>query len=145
MRHDDDSLRGQTIFVSGGMSVIGQAAIHLAIILGAKKVSRTVDVNLITNQYLNLYQVYASAMKKDHRHLKRLGAIPVYLSEDLTFAGLEDKIDLFVDFTAYNEFQGLTVVKEGSGRVVYYHLGDIGEEGKHGTRSQLENFFLKIR
>ena len=84
-------------------------------------------------------------MRKDHRHLKRLGAIPLYLSEDLVYAGLKNKIDLFVNFTAFNEFQGLTVVKDGSGRVVYYYLGDIGEEGKHGTRSQLESFFLKIR
>ena len=48
-RHDDDSLRGQTIFVSGGMSVIGQAAIHLAIILGAKKVSNIVDAKVNTS------------------------------------------------------------------------------------------------
>lgn len=126
-RYSPDYLAGKSVFVNGGMSSHGQAVIHLARLLGAKK-------------------IYATSRAKDHRHLRELGAMPLSLGSTEKKIELQNTFDLVIDLTTFDMYGFLlSLVKKPAGELIFSVHGDIAENGKHGVRSQLDLLHLKSR
>jgi NADPH:quinone reductase-like Zn-dependent oxidoreductase len=125
-RYTLDSLRGKTVFINGGMSVVGQAAIYLSSLLGAS-------------------YVYATGKPKDFKHLKKLGAVPLHLCISNTNPELENKMDLIIDCTSFDALDFLTSLKTTQGALIIYEYGDISESGRHGWRNGISKLLLKVK
>ena len=123
-RYEMDCLDGQTVFVNGGMSAVGQAIINLS-------------------QHLGAIKVYATGKEKDFHHLEGLGADPILLGKQIIDHKL--KVDVIIDCTSFDILDYLLSLKKESGRLVYYRHGDISMDGHHGWRTYLPTLLLKFR
>ncbi len=125
-RYKIDSLMGKTILVNGGMSVVGQAVVHLSNYLGANS-------------------VYATGKQKDFNHLKSIGSIPLYMGPLKSNQSLEKKFDIIIDCTSYDSLDNLASIKKNDGVLIFHSLGDISQSGRHSWRTDLSTFFLKLK
>mmetsp|Transcript_22220 Transcript_22220/g.25727 ORF Transcript_22220/g.25727 Transcript_22220/m.25727 type:complete len:134 (-) Transcript_22220:760-1161(-) len=118
-RYECDSLHDKSVFINGGTSLVGQAAIQLCVQLNAKL-------------------VYATGAKKDYDHLRNLGAVPLNLNSisNLEY-NLMGQIDIIIDFTTFDMMDYLLKIKHQNGSLIYYEYGDITRTGGHGWRSQM--------
>lgn len=125
-RYKRDRFKDKTIYVNGGMSIVGQAIIHLAKCLGAET-------------------VYSTGKAKDFHHLKKIGGTPLYIGTYNSNQTLEKRMDLVIDCSSYDALEYLLSVKKPEAPVILYRYGDIAKSGRHGVRNDLQNLILKIK
>ncbi len=125
-RYNKKSHVGESIFVNGGMSLVGQAVIQICSFLGATK-------------------VFATGLPRDFQFLKKLGAIPIPINVPITDPALEKQVDTVIDCTSFDDLHYLQKMLKKNGRVVYYEYGNVSESGRHGWRSDIRRLFLKCK
>ena len=125
-RYDNKSHCGESVFINGGMCLVGQAAIQLCYRLGAST-------------------VYATGSPKDFKFIEKLGAIPLPIDLPMKNPEIVKQIDTIVDFTSFDDLNYLQSIRKDGGHIIYYEYGDVSESGRHGWRSDFQRFFLKCK
>ncbi len=125
-RYDFRSHFNETIFVNGGMSLVGQAIIRLCSFFGVSK-------------------VYATGSPEDFKSLKMIGAIPLEINLPSTSNDMKDQVDTIIDCSSFDDDDYLQKMRNETGRIIFYEYGDISRNGNYGWRSDLHRFILKCK